>query len=79
MAGTTANSVVVGLTSTEAVMNCPPHMVDGFKKEFLPMQSIQRIGQAEEVADVIGMLCGRDARWITGCAISASGGGVKID
>ncbi|KAK4465454.1 hypothetical protein QBC42DRAFT_303346 [Cladorrhinum samala] len=78
MAGTTANAVTVGLTQTEAVANCGPEAVKRFQDEFFPTQSIPRFGQAEDVADVVGLLCGRDARWITGCVISASGGGIKI-
>ncbi|KAK4113372.1 NAD(P)-binding protein [Canariomyces notabilis] len=78
MAGTTANAVTVGLTETEAVVNCGPEAVKRFQDEFFPVQSIPRFGQAEDVADVVGLLCGRDARWITGCVISASGGGIKI-
>ncbi|TID18912.1 NAD(P)-binding protein [Venturia nashicola] len=78
MAGTTANAVTVGLTETDAVTNCGPEMVKTFKQEFLPMQSIPRIGQPQDVADVVGMLCGFEARWITGTVVSASGGGIKI-
>jgi NAD(P)-dependent dehydrogenase (short-subunit alcohol dehydrogenase family) len=78
MAGTTANAVTVGLTETKAVVNCGPEAVKRFQDEFFPTQSIPRFGQAEDVADVVGLLCGRDARWITGCVISASGGGIKI-
>jgi 3-oxoacyl-[acyl-carrier protein] reductase len=78
MAGTTANSVVVGLTQTDAVMDCGTEMVDNFKAEFFPTQSIPRFGQPEDVADVVGLLCGYDARWLTGQAVSASGGGIKV-
>lgn len=78
MAGTTANAVTAGLTETEAVVNCGPEAVKKFQDEFFPTQSIPRFGQPEDVADVVGMLCGRDARWITGCVVSASGGGIKI-
>ncbi|KAF6839434.1 3-oxoacyl-(acyl-carrier-protein) reductase [Colletotrichum plurivorum] len=78
MAGTTANAVTVGLTETEAVVNCGPEAVKSFQYEFFPMQAIPRFGQPEDVADVVGMLCGRDARWITGTVVSASGGGIKI-
>ncbi|CZR57816.1 related to 3-oxoacyl-[acyl-carrier-protein] reductase [Phialocephala subalpina] len=78
MAGTTANSVTVGLTETESVMQCPPDALEGFKQEFIPLQSIARMGQPEDVADVVGLLCSRDARWITGSVVSASGGGIKI-
>jgi 3-oxoacyl-[acyl-carrier protein] reductase len=78
MAGTTANAVTVGLTQTDAIMQCPPEVVESFKQEFITLQSIPKFGQPEDVADVVGLLCSRDARWITGCVISASGGGIKI-
>ena len=78
MAGTTANAVSVGLTQTDSVMQCPPEAIEGFKNEFLPLQSIPRFGQPQDVADVVGLLCSYDARWITGCVISASGGGIRI-
>lgn len=78
MAGTTANAVTVGLTETDAVMDCGPEAVKSFQDEFFPTQSIPRFGQPEDVADVVGLLCGPDGRWITGCVVSASGGGIKI-
>jgi 3-oxoacyl-[acyl-carrier protein] reductase len=78
MAGTTANAVTVGLTQTDSVMQCPPDALEGFKNEFLPLQSVPRFGQPEDVADVVGLLCSADARWITGQVVSASGGGVRL-
>ncbi|KAJ6126835.1 hypothetical protein N7523_002447 [Penicillium sp. IBT 18751x] len=78
MAGTTANSLSVGLTETDSVMNCPPDIVKQLQNEFYPSQSIPRFGQPDDIADVAGLLCSSDARWITGCVISASGGGIKI-
>jgi 3-oxoacyl-[acyl-carrier protein] reductase len=78
MEGTTANAVTVGLTETDAVVNCGPQAVRQFKDEFFPSQSIPRFGQPDDVADVVGLLCSSDARWITGCVVSASGGGIKI-
>lgn len=78
MAGTTANAVTVGLTETEAVVNCGPEAVQKIQNEFFPTQSIPHFGQPDDVADVVGLLCSADARWITGSVISASGGCVKI-
>ncbi|OCK74058.1 NAD(P)-binding protein [Lepidopterella palustris CBS 459.81] len=78
MAGTTANAVTVGLTETESVTQVPPEALESFKREFIPLQCLPRFGQPEDVADVVGLLCSRDARWITGCVVSASGGGIKI-
>jgi 3-oxoacyl-[acyl-carrier protein] reductase len=78
MAGTTANAVTVGLTQTDSLLQVPPEMLENFKREFMPLQSLPQFGTPEDVADVVGLLCSRDARWITGCVISASGGGIKI-
>ncbi|KAF2096226.1 NAD(P)-binding protein [Rhizodiscina lignyota] len=78
MAGTTANAVSTGLTQTDSVMQCPPEDLEGFKQEFITPQSLPRFGQPEDVADVVGLLCSHDARWITGCVVSASGGGIKL-
>jgi len=78
MNGTTANSVTVGLTQTDSIMRVPPDALDVFKKEFFPLQSVPRFGQPEDISDVIGLLCSHDARWITGCVVSASGGGIRI-
>jgi len=78
MAGTTANAVMAGLTETDAVMDCGPEAVKKFQDEFFPLQSSPKFGQPEDVADVVGMLCGYDGRWITGSVISASGGCIKI-
>jgi 3-oxoacyl-[acyl-carrier protein] reductase len=78
MAGTTANAVTVGLTQTDSVMQCPPDALETFKREFITLQSMPQFGRPEDVADVVGLLCSRDARWITGCVVSASGGGIKI-
>ncbi|KAI1013764.1 hypothetical protein LB503_010632 [Fusarium chuoi] len=78
MTGTTANAVTVGLTETDAVMDCGPEVVKTFQDEFFPLQSIPKFGQPEDVADVVGILCGNDGRWITGSVISASGGCIKM-
>jgi 3-oxoacyl-[acyl-carrier protein] reductase len=78
MSGTTANSVSVGLTQTESVLNCPEPFLSRFKQEFIPLQSIPRFGLPEDVADVVGLLCSHEARWMTGCVVSASGGGIRM-
>jgi Dehydrogenases with different specificities (related to short-chain alcohol dehydrogenases) len=78
MAGTTANSVSVGLTETESVTNLPPDLLKQLQDEAFPLQSMPRFGQPDDIADIVGLLCSSDARWITGCVVSASGGGIKI-
>ena len=78
MAGTTANSLLVGLTRTDAVNRHGAAAVERFKQEFVPEQAIPRIAEPEDVAGVVGLLCSRDARWITGSVVSADGGCIKI-
>ena len=76
MAGTTANAVFVGLTETHATTQFGPEafksMADSFEHCF------PRVSQPEDIADAVGLLCSRDARWITGSLVSADGGSIKI-
>jgi len=79
MAGTTANSGSVGLTETDTVVaDCPSEIVKRLQDEFFPSQSIPRFGQPDDIADIIGLLCSWDARWVTGCVVSASGSCIKL-
>lgn len=78
MKGTTANAVTVGLTRTDSIQSCTPEQIKEFSGEFIPLQSMPNMGEPEDVADAIGLLCRKDARWITGTVVSASGGGIKI-
>ncbi|GAB7333944.1 hypothetical protein MBLNU13_g06054t1 [Cladosporium sp. NU13] len=45
MSGTTANAVLVGLTSTDAVNNMPEEFVQMAKSEFIPRQDVPRYGE----------------------------------
>lgn len=38
------------------------------------MSSLRRLGQPDDVADVIAWLCSDGARWVTGQTIRADGG-----
>jgi 3-oxoacyl-[acyl-carrier protein] reductase len=83
MAGTTANSISVGVTESDIVKRLTPEKREERLKEELPKQFVAPGGkpwfaQCEEVADVVGMLCSREARWITGSVIPANGGAVVI-
>ena len=78
MSGSTANAVLVGLTSTDAVNNMPDEFVQMAKGEFIPKQDVPRYGEVGDVTDAISMLCSRESRWVTGQTISVSGGCCKI-
>lgn len=78
MAGTTANAVLVGITETEAITNMPQEFIDSSSNELIGTQSIPRMGKPQDVADVVGLLCSEQARWITGSVVGADGGGMNI-
>lgn len=78
MAGTTANTVLAGLTRTDATKHHGEQFLDQIRAEILPSQSIQRLAELDDVAAVVGLLCSREARWITGNVVSADGRGMKI-
>ena len=39
-----------------------------------PWTALRRLGEPEDIADVIGFLASDDARWLTGLTINANGG-----
>lgn len=80
MNGTTANTVMPGITRTDALYNnnLPQELVKAFEDELVTLQSIPRVAQVEDVADVVGMLCREESRWVTGSVVSADAGGVSI-
>jgi len=47
---------------------------DGGRELTLAMQALKRIGQADDVADVIAFLASDKARWITGVTLPVDGG-----
>ncbi|KAL2432704.1 hypothetical protein ABEF95_014707 [Exophiala dermatitidis] len=78
MAGTTANSVLTGLTETGGVQQYGPKVWEELQDFWVGKQTIPRLGQPDDVADVVGFLCSRDGRWITGSKVSANGGSVAV-
>ncbi len=44
------------------------------KQRFAQTAALGRLGQPQDIADVVAMLAGEDARWITGQNIRANGG-----
>src|ERR1700760_2122753 len=54
------------LEQAESVMRCSPEDLESFKKDFLPVQSLPKFGQPDDIADVKGLLCWLYARWIIG-------------
>ena len=69
--GITVNSVAPGHVATD--MNTFTHSEEG-RAQILASQTLQRVADPAEIADVVGFLAGPDGRWVTGQRIEASGG-----
>jgi 3-oxoacyl-[acyl-carrier protein] reductase len=72
--GITVNAVAAGVTETKMLAdmfkNYPPEL----KAMMIQRTPLGRLGQPQEIADVVAFLASEDARWVTGQTISADGG-----
>lgn len=70
----TVNAVAPGVIETDmsAAFSRDPAAIEVVKGK----QALKRIGQADDIADVVGFVSSPDARWVTGQVIEASGGSV---
>jgi 3-oxoacyl-[acyl-carrier protein] reductase len=66
----TVNSVLPGLTDTEGVAPA----VRAEAETYIRQTPLGRFGTPEDIAGVVAFLAGADGGWITGQAISATGG-----
>lgn len=69
--GHTVNTVLPGPTESEMLDNIPKDLVERQLK-MTPVQN--RVGKADDIAQVVGWLAEEQSRWISGQSISASGG-----
>ncbi|MGK5554115.1 SDR family NAD(P)-dependent oxidoreductase [Actinomadura kijaniata] len=70
--GITVNAVAPGATRTDA--NASLFEAPGVVEHLAGLAALDRLGRAEDVADVVAFLASDDGRWITGQVIDASGG-----
>jgi 3-oxoacyl-[acyl-carrier protein] reductase len=69
--GITVNAVAPGPVETDAFRaNAPAEA----RAVFVKRTPLGRIGQPEDIADVVGFLASRDARWVTGQVLAVGGG-----
>jgi NAD(P)-dependent dehydrogenase (short-subunit alcohol dehydrogenase family)/2-polyprenyl-6-methoxyphenol hydroxylase-like FAD-dependent oxidoreductase len=66
----TVNSVAPGITRNDNPVFGIPEAVE----QMAQMSAFNRIGEPEDVADVVAFLASDEARWITGSFVDASGG-----
>lgn len=69
--GTTVNAVNPGPVQTEMLDNIPKEIID-MQKQLTAVEN--RLGLPKEVSDIVSWLAGDESGWISGQAISASGG-----
>ena len=71
--GITVNTVSPGVTDTELFnKEAPPNV----KAQAAQLSPLGRMGQPQDIADVVAFLVSEQARWITGQNIHVSGGAV---
>jgi 3-oxoacyl-[acyl-carrier protein] reductase len=66
--GITCNSVAPGCTRTEMIAG------QTWPEKVPPWTALRRLGEPEDIADVVGFLASDEARWLTGLTIMANGG-----
>ncbi|MDX3645868.1 SDR family oxidoreductase [Streptomyces sp. MB09-02B] len=66
----TVNSVAPGITRNDNPVFDIPEAVE----QMAQMSAFNRIGEPEDIADVVAFLATDDARWITGSFVDATGG-----
>ncbi|MDQ2687903.1 MAG: glucose 1-dehydrogenase [Armatimonadota bacterium] len=69
--GITVNTVSPGMTRTDLLAEVVPIEA---KEEMAQSTPLRRLGEPEDIADVVAFLCGPDGRWVTGQNIRANGG-----
>ncbi len=66
--GITCNSVAPGCTRTEMIAG------QSWPDQVPPWTALRRLGEPEDIADVVGFLASDEARWLTGLTLAANGG-----
>ena len=69
--GTTVNAVAAGPVESKMLANIPKEIVDMQKRD-TPVG--QRVGTAQEIANVVSWLASPESGWISGQTLNASGG-----
>ena len=72
--GITVNGVLPGPIETAMLGHLFDENPDGFEEMFVQRTPMGRIGQPQEIADVVAFLASDDARWVTGQNLRVDGG-----
>ncbi|HEX4242963.1 MAG TPA: SDR family NAD(P)-dependent oxidoreductase [Steroidobacteraceae bacterium] len=73
--GVIVNAVCPGLIDTEmARRHCTPERLEAYARSF----PVARLGTAEEVAQLVALLCGPDMAYVTGASLDINGGDLMM-
>lgn len=66
--GITCNSVAPGCTRTEMIAG------QSWPDQVPPWTALRRLGEPEDIADIVAFLASDEGRWLTGLTLAANGG-----
>ncbi len=66
--GITCNTVAPGTTNTDRIAG------QAWTSKVPPWTALRRLGEPEDIADIVAFVVSDDARWLTGATLPASGG-----
>ncbi|GBC70622.1 3-oxoacyl-[acyl-carrier-protein] reductase [Candidatus Calditenuaceae archaeon HR02] len=72
--GITVNAVAPGFTKTDMTMNRPAEELQAAIRQLESITSLRRVGEPEDIAEVVAFLASDRAGFITGQVISVDGG-----
>jgi 3-oxoacyl-[acyl-carrier protein] reductase len=72
--GITVNTVLAGVTETQMLEDLYKFWPPEVQNMVLQRTPMGRLGQPQDIADVVAFLASEDARWVTGQNIRADGG-----
>ncbi|KAM3430057.1 hypothetical protein MY4824_007889 [Beauveria thailandica] len=77
--GTTVNTLAVGPTATDALLNAPVDLQTRAAEVLRSGTSVAGgVGHPQDIADIAGLLVSEKSRWINGSVVCATGGLTKI-
>jgi 3-oxoacyl-[acyl-carrier protein] reductase len=72
--GITVNAVAPGTTVTEMFEMNEKQQGENWRELFAKWTALRRVGRPSDIADIVAFMASDDARWLTGCTLSADGG-----
>jgi 3-oxoacyl-[acyl-carrier protein] reductase len=72
--GITVNAVAPGTTVTEMFEAAERQQKNNWRELFARWAAMRRLGQPEDIADIVAFVASDDARWLTGNTLAADGG-----